>query len=174
MAKGGESVERHGGLPLPSCHIPELPSCAANDTDRGLAVVGEIEPRPVAGALRSEPGALVDVARAAARAGGRASEQEGEGWRAIVSGEWSVVDSADRDGKRFLVARRTTSAASALADDELQVLALAAQAHGYKQIASELETSISSVCERLRRGLRKLGLRSRTELVAICAGSQSQ
>ena len=62
---------------------------------------------------------------------------------------------------------RTTSRASALANDELQVLALAAQAQGYKQIAFELEISISSVSERLRRGLRKLGLRSRTELVGL-------
>ena len=77
------------------------------------------------------------------------------------------MDHADRDGKRFLVARRTTSRASALANDELQVLALAAQAQGYKQIAFELEISISSVSERLRRGLRKLGLRSRTELVGL-------
>jgi DNA-binding CsgD family transcriptional regulator len=167
MATRGESVERQGELPLPDRQIPVLPNRAANDTERGLAIVGESGPRPVHGELRSEPGTLVDLARAAARVGGRSSEQDGEGWRAIVSGEWSVVDHADRDGKRFLVARRTTSRASALANDELQVLALAAQAQGYKQIAFELEISISSVSERLRRGLRKLGLRSRTELVGL-------
>ncbi len=117
----------------------------------------------------AELGSLVDATRAAVRSPNCRVVQIGDGWGALLSGDWSLVDHADRDGKRWLVARRTTSKTTGLKAVERRVLALATQGNGHKQTAFALGISVSAACEHLHRGLRKLGLRSRTELVAHCS-----
>lgn len=97
-------------------------------------------------------------------------ERAVELWRALVNGRWSLIDSVDSDGKRFLLARRNDPAASepaALAPEERVVLALHALGHSSKLVAYELGISPSTVSARLRRGLKKLGFRSVAELSTV-------
>lgn len=97
-------------------------------------------------------------------------ERAVELWRALVDGRWSLVDSVDADGKRFLLARRNdpaTSEPAALAAEERVVLALHALGHSSKLVAYELGIPASTVSARLRRGLKKMGLRSVTELSSV-------
>jgi DNA-binding CsgD family transcriptional regulator len=91
-------------------------------------------------------------------------------WRALVAGRWSVIDYADRDGKRFVVARRNQPYGRnrlAITDTERQVLAHAALGYSNKLIAYELGLAMSTVSVHLRRGLAKLGLKNRTELIGL-------
>jgi DNA-binding CsgD family transcriptional regulator len=97
-------------------------------------------------------------------------EQVAAVWNALVDGRWSLVDSFDRDGKRFLLARRNAldvPEPSALSAAERQVVALVARGHSTQLIAYELGQSASLVSTILQRALRKLRIRSRTELLAL-------
>lgn len=100
-------------------------------------------------------------------------EQVTAAWNALVDGRWSLVDSFDRDGKRFLLARRNPldlPEPSALTHSERQVAALYARGHAGKLVAYELGMTTSAVSSILRRALRKLRLQSRAELVALFNG----
>ena len=90
-----------------------------------------------------------------------------EAWRALVDGEWSLVEIFDSDGRRFMVARRNPPAlphAPLLTEREQCVLGLRAHAQGIKQIAYELALSESTVSRVLSMGMRKLGLSTASEL----------
>lgn len=90
-----------------------------------------------------------------------------EAWRALVDGEWSVVEIFDSDGRRFMIARRNPPApfhAPLLTERERCVLGLRARALGIKQIAYELALSESTVSRILSTGMRKLGLSTASEL----------
>ncbi len=126
--------------------------------------------------VRECSGALIDAVRRMERARlgpGRedASASLAE-WRALVQGKWSVVDFVDRDGKRFILARRNELRGRdlmAITDVERQVLELVSLGHSNKYIAYELGLAPSSVAGHVKRGLRRLGLKSRAELVALRA-----
>jgi DNA-binding CsgD family transcriptional regulator len=93
-------------------------------------------------------------------------------WRALVSGRWSMVDRFDRDGRRFVVARRNQPGARvhrALSEREVQVATLVAFGHPNKVVGYELGIAESTVATLLRRALRKLDLPGRTELVDLFA-----
>jgi len=97
-------------------------------------------------------------------------EQVASLWNALVDGRWSLVDSFDRDGKRFLLARRNAmelNEPGALSPAERQVAALFARGHSTKLVAYELGLSASNVSGTLKRALRKLRLRSATELISL-------
>jgi DNA-binding CsgD family transcriptional regulator len=119
----------------------------------------------------SGEGALVDAARGLVDAkrldDPRRSAAE---WRALLSGRWSVLDRANRDGKRVILARRNLVAGRdilAIREVERRVLALAALGYSNKSIALELELAPSTITAHLKRGLGRLGLASRAELVAL-------
>lgn len=91
-------------------------------------------------------------------------------WRALVGGEWSLVDWMDTDGKRFVLARRNrpgTMASGGLTHRELQVATYAALGHSLKLIAYELGLTSATVSLHLKSALRKLGLKTRTELQVL-------
>jgi DNA-binding CsgD family transcriptional regulator len=91
-------------------------------------------------------------------------------WRALVAGRWSLVDSVDRDGKRFLLARANVPDAPepmALAPAERRVAALFALGHSQKLISYELGLAPATVSALAAAALGKLGLRSRSELVRL-------
>jgi DNA-binding CsgD family transcriptional regulator len=93
-------------------------------------------------------------------------------WRALVAGTWSLVDSVDSDGKRFVLARRNTPGLReprALTPRERDVLAYAALGHANKYIAYLLGLRPSTVAAHLASGQRKLDLRSRAELIRMFA-----
>lgn len=89
-------------------------------------------------------------------------------WSALVGGRWSILETVERDGKRFLLARRNELAGSdlvALTKDESDVVWLSAQGHSHKYVAYELGLSVASVLRRLRSAMKKLRVTSRRELL---------
>ncbi len=95
-------------------------------------------------------------------------EAAAEHWRAMVAGQWSLVDWIDHDGKRFLVAQTNTVAEASrprLSAREHQAVAFAAMGHSNKLIAYDMGITVGSVSVLLGRAAKKLGTSSRTELV---------
>ncbi|HSC88985.1 MAG TPA: LuxR C-terminal-related transcriptional regulator [Polyangiaceae bacterium] len=90
-------------------------------------------------------------------------------WRGLVDGRWSVVEHTERDGKRLLVAFENTpqTLQFGVAERERAVLGYAALGHSNKYIAYELGWSEPQVSRLLHSGMRKLGLRSRPELIRL-------
>lgn len=89
-------------------------------------------------------------------------------WRAMVRGEWSLVDWVDHDGKRFLLAYDNpveTARRQGLTERERQVVACAAMGHSNKLIAYDLGLSTGSVSAVLARAAKKLGVSSRIALI---------
>lgn len=106
-----------------------------------------------------------------------APERAVELWRALVSGRWSIVETVERDGKRFLLARRNelgVTHARALTQRQGEVLALAAAGHSNGAIAYELGLSPARVSRALHDGMDRLGFRSRAELLAYCGEDQDR
>jgi DNA-binding CsgD family transcriptional regulator len=95
-----------------------------------------------------------------------------EAWRALVTGRWSLVDRFDRDGRRYLVARPNelhVPDPRALTSRERAVAQLAALGKPNKLIGYELGIAPSTVANHLAAAARKLGARSRSELVTLVA-----
>lgn len=91
-------------------------------------------------------------------------------WTALVDGRWTLVERFEADGRRIYVARRNdpeTALVSALSEVERKVIALLRLNHSAKLIAYELGYSESTVSRAARSALRKLGLRSRAELISV-------
>jgi DNA-binding CsgD family transcriptional regulator len=91
-------------------------------------------------------------------------------WRALVLGTWSLVDHADSDGKRFLVARRNPIGVhepAALSEGERRAAALFALLGTVKLVAYELGLAPSTVSGELKSACRKLGCRNRAELAGL-------
>lgn len=91
-------------------------------------------------------------------------------WRGLVSGRWSLVDRFERDGRRFVVARKNPPGhrdPRALTGRERDVAASIARGQTVQLTAYELGLSPSTVSTHLGRALRKLGLQSRAELSAL-------
>ncbi len=116
--------------------------------------------------------ALRHAARAIDRARARrrsAPDEALAAWRALTEGRWSLVDRFESDGRHFLIARpnapRPTVGARGLTAREACIVALAARGRSNKLIAYELGLSIGTVGTLLSRAARKLGVRSRAQLV---------
>jgi DNA-binding CsgD family transcriptional regulator len=91
-----------------------------------------------------------------------------EEWRALTDARWSLLDSFENDGRRFVLACKNDASVprpEALAPRERQVLAYAALGHSNKFIAYELGISPSTVAVLLSRASKKLGVSSRAALL---------
>jgi DNA-binding CsgD family transcriptional regulator len=113
---------------------------------------------------------LADAARRVDRARTRkASPEERVAlWTALVEGRWSIVESAESDGKRMLLACRNeprTAPMGRLSSRQRSVVSYAVLGHSYKYIGYELGVSIATVAADLREAMRKLGMKSRVELI---------
>lgn len=155
---------------------------AANESPEQASAImtpdGRVEHLGADPEARKNPGSLVDAVRRMERARGPVRRKNGvhglAAWRALVQGRWSVVDYVDRDGKRFILARRNEPRGRdllAITDRERQVLELASLGHTNKHIAYELGIAQSTVTIHLQRGLRRLGLKSRAELIGLRAAN---
>jgi DNA-binding CsgD family transcriptional regulator len=106
-----------------------------------------------------------------ARSKARGDEDEAlELWQGLVAGRWSLIDQFDTDGRRFLVARRNDPPVSdprALSLRERQVLSYAAMGHSLKLTAYALGLSASAIAACRARGMRKLRLRTKADLVRL-------
>jgi DNA-binding CsgD family transcriptional regulator len=125
--------------------------------------------------------ALAGAARALDRARGRLRRADPDEavtlWRALVSGQWSLVDHFDHDGRRYVVAHRNQMLDArprllALSERERQAAVLAALGHGNKLIAYDLGISPAAVAIYLSRAAAKLGASSRVSLIQILKSIQ--
>lgn len=91
-----------------------------------------------------------------------------EHWSALVAGRYSIVETTERDGKRYLLARKNSLQSPdllALTKEESDVVWLTAQGHSHKYVAYELGLSVASIVRRLRSAMLKLRVRSRRDLL---------
>lgn len=128
---------------------------------------GEASSRTARAALRS---AVLAVERARGPLRHRRPDEAIEIWRGLTLGRWSLVNHFERDGRRYVVAHRNAPEAKdprALTRRERQVVGFAALGQGNKLIAYELGLSPSTVGVLMARAARKLGARSRAELLQL-------
>ena len=115
---------------------------------------------------------LRDAAVAVDRARGSMREtdpdQALEIWRALIRGRWSTVDWFDTDGRRYVLALPNSPHVAdprGLTERERQVVAYASMCQTNKMIGYRLGLSRSRVSLLLRSAMRKLNVRTRTQLV---------
>ena len=133
------------------------------------AIAHAENPAKSKGARESLRRAAKDIDRARSKV--RANEDEAlELWQGLVAGRWSLVDRFDTDGRRYLVARKNEPDVKdprALSSRERAVLAYAAMGQPLKLIAYSLGLSLSTVSVNRRTAMRKLGLQSHADIVAL-------
>ena len=106
------------------------------------------------------------------RRGRRSSEEALELWRGLVAGRWSLVDSYESDGRRYIVAHENEPGVEdprQLSPREQAVAKLLARGLANKTIGFELGLGTSTVGEIVSRLRKKLAVESRAELVALLA-----
>jgi DNA-binding CsgD family transcriptional regulator len=135
-----------------------------------LTPAGRVEHAEGAARTKTARDTLREAARRIDRARSKARSDVDEAlalWNGLVAGRWSLVDRFDTDGRRFVVVRENAPEVAdprALSERERQVLAYAALGHPLKLTAYELGLSLSSVAQHRSRAMRKLGLRSQTDV----------
>lgn len=119
-------------------------------------------------AQRSLP-ALQRATRAVERARAQRADLDAlTTWRALVDGRWSLIDEVEHDGRRLLLVHANPPAVAdprRLTPMERLVAGFVAMGHGNKLIAYELGIATSTVALHLQGIARKLGVRSRVEVV---------
>jgi DNA-binding CsgD family transcriptional regulator len=147
----------------------ELPHHAEAIFDAGSFrisdAVGTAKARTATAKLR-EAAIAVDRARGQMRSAD--PDRAIEIWKALVRGRWSTVDWFDTDGRRFILAIPNSPEVidpRGLTERERQVVSYAAFGQTNKIIAYRLGLSRSRVSLLLRRAMRKLGTRTRAQLV---------
>ncbi|RLB53373.1 MAG: hypothetical protein DRJ42_12185 [Deltaproteobacteria bacterium] len=91
-------------------------------------------------------------------------------WQALVGGRWSLIDRYDTDGRRHYLAIRNLPAAvltRALSAGEARIVALAVAGESDKAIGYHLGLKPSSVATGLSEAMRRLGVKSRIELIRV-------
>jgi DNA-binding CsgD family transcriptional regulator len=85
-------------------------------------------------------------------------------------GPWRLVDDIKHAGRRYIiVAGVSVEGAAALTERERQVVAWAQRGHHNKVIAHELGISHSTVRVLLARAAKRLAVRTRQDLLRVCA-----
>jgi len=128
----------------------------------GKVVDASAAAAPALDALRR---AAHDVDKARLR--GTAEDEALALWQCLFSGEYSVVDRFDTDGKRLFVAKKNAPNARGprtLTDRERQVVALVSVGHSDKSAAYELGITEGTVAGHLHTALKKLGIPSAADL----------
>lgn len=113
-----------------------------------------------------------------ARAGGlEGPEQALSRWRGLVSARWSLVDTFERDGTRYVVARENRPEAiglGGLTPTESLVVAYAARGLTTKETAYALGLSDSTIRVLMMRAMRRCGLKNRRALLDAWARHQAE
>jgi DNA-binding CsgD family transcriptional regulator len=85
-------------------------------------------------------------------------------WTGIAEGRWRIVAVREATGRRVVVVRR--QAGAALSRRERTAVALAALGRSNKEIAYALGVAVSTAAGLLAAAARRVGVRSRRELIA--------
>ncbi len=94
-------------------------------------------------------------------------------WRALVAGQWTLVDRFESDGRHFVVARRNTPGTQdprGLSERERAVAHYLALGHANKQIAYTLGLAEGTVGAIVSRVAQKVGTRARAAVAARLFG----
>jgi DNA-binding CsgD family transcriptional regulator len=90
-------------------------------------------------------------------------------WRPLNNARWTLVDSFEEGGRRYIVARENQAEArnfNDLTDRERQIVVHASLGMSNKQIAYALGISDATVRVLMARAAKRFGVRSRKELLA--------
>jgi DNA-binding CsgD family transcriptional regulator len=135
---------------------------------------GKLEHAEGDGKARTAREALRDAVQRTEKARGKQRKsnpvEATEAWTALVAGRWSLVDRFERDGRRYVVARRNEHALPdprALTPRERTIAHLAALGKSNKLIGYELGLSVSTIGSHLSTVMRKLGAKSRIGLIHL-------
>jgi DNA-binding CsgD family transcriptional regulator len=145
----------------------EAPEAVVDLSGRVVHAEGEAQSRSSCEALRQ---AALRIDRAKRKQALENPHIALEEWRALVAGRWSLVDSFERDGRRYLMARRNDPRLEfprALSERQRQIVAYAAQGHSNKYIAYALGLAPSTVATHLAAAMQRLGAHTRTDLVRL-------
>jgi DNA-binding CsgD family transcriptional regulator len=127
----------------------------------GLATNSKVTRRDLSEAVKAREWAKTGPAR-------RDSQLATAAWKPLVAARWSLVDSYERNGLRYITARENAPAptgVATLSQRERQVGFLAELGHSNKLIAYELGLAHSTVRVLLARAAVKMGARTRAELI---------
>lgn len=108
----------------------------------------------------------IDALRARGRGSGRTSL---EAWHPLVGARWTLVDTFEEGGRRYVMARENQAGApgfEVLTDRERQVVLHAVLGFTNKEIAYALGVSDSTVRVLMARAAGRFGVRSRAELLS--------
>lgn len=136
---------------------------------RGRAVHVEPTHEPMLAALRER---VTVLERARSKEGRGDADRALAAWQALLAGEYTLLDRFEADGRRYVVAHPNEPKVRdprGLTQREAVVATLASRGHADKLIAYELGIAQGTVTALMNRVLRKLGARSRTELVRLLA-----
>ena len=166
--------------PGPTAGTPALPSGRKATTGSRISVAASVSADVQDGKAEQDglqgAEAIVDeTGQAAAGAIGAARsrwrDEPGrslEAWRPLVGARWTLVDTFERDGSRYIVARENEAGPpglEVLTGRERQIVGLAALGRTNKEIAYALGLAHSTVRVLLLRASRKLGASSRADLL---------
>lgn len=121
------------------------------------------------GARRELVAAVRNIERARA---GKFDTQDGalKAWKGLVSARWSLVDTFERGGDRYVLARENRPCAAVLAGltpTECDVVAYAARGLSTKETAYALGISATTVRVLLMRAARRCGVKNRRQLLEL-------
>ncbi|HET6613382.1 MAG TPA: helix-turn-helix transcriptional regulator [Kofleriaceae bacterium] len=117
-------------------------------------------------------GAALAIDKARGRLARERPEEAIELWQGLVAGRWSIIEVTDTDARRYWVAQRndpTIAEDRRLTRREGQVVGMAALGLSDEMVAYSLGLAETTVRTHLRRGMKKLGMSQRTELIALHA-----
>jgi len=152
-ASAASPLDEADAIFTPRGRLEHFAASQAELADRE-ALPNAVEKRIAANTVRTDPSLALEL------------------WQALIAGRWSIIDHVDRDGKRFILAKRNAPGVrepAALTANERLVLAYASWGHSSKLIAYETGLSPAAVSNHLRRALRKMRLKSRAELSRLFA-----
>jgi DNA-binding CsgD family transcriptional regulator len=161
-----------GGLAGPEGGLRALASHAPRDGAQEQASAEVALSGPLLHAVHPGPGACVSDASSGGgqpRAYREAADFSVSPPHLLANEVWTVVDSYEKDGKRYVVAERSERRApgpGVLSPRERQALAIAVHGDTNKVIAFKMGISASTVGVFLHRAAQKLGSRTRPELLA--------
>jgi DNA-binding CsgD family transcriptional regulator len=147
---------------------PTVPHAAVLDPDGSLQ---HAEPRAQVSRERLRQGVLAMERARSRRLRSSDPDESLSLWQALLDGQYSLVDHFDSDGRRYVLAVRNPPEGAklrGLTPRERQVAGLIGLGHSLDEIAYQLGITSKSLVSRAQTVvLRKLGLKSRTELCKL-------